>query len=252
MLTVPEIQEYLTRNNSIIIPLGGLEPLGDIGAIGIPGLCIDTIAREIACQCGTLVTPMLPFASSPLFKAFPGCVSMGSSGYENILSYICSGYVYQGFKRILLLQSVLMPDQALEMILKRLKKYSADAQIKLYSWQNDKLVVDFLQSESGVSAFERLEIGLLSLAGYIDKDAVRDISFTGVPDEVTLSQYKTWRKRGADPHKFRKLFPSGITSKKGVVPPSPDLGKKLFQYILNIMISEYSDFLKADTANAAQ
>jgi creatinine amidohydrolase/Fe(II)-dependent formamide hydrolase-like protein len=252
LLTISEIQEYLTRNNSLIIPLGGLEPLGEIGAVGIPGKCSDALATEIAYQCGSLVTPLLPFASSPLFKAFAGCVSMGSSGYENILSYICSGYIYQGFKRILLLQSALMPDQTLEMILKRLKKYSAGAQVKLYNWQNDKRIISFMQSEAGASSFERLEIGMLSLAGYFDKEYVREKSFSGAPEELTLSQYKTWRKRGADPHKFRKLFPSGITSKKGPVLPSSDLGKKLFQYILNMMISEYSDFLKADTADAAQ
>jgi creatinine amidohydrolase/Fe(II)-dependent formamide hydrolase-like protein len=252
MLSISEIGEYLTVNQSLIIPLGGLEPFGDTGTVGIPGMCSDALAIQLALQCNSLVAPMLPFASSPLFKAFPGCVSMGSGGYENVLSYLCSGFLYQGFKRVLFLQSAVMPDNALTGVLRRLEKYKNTGEIKLFSWQNDKRIIDFLQKESATVSFERLETGMLSLAAFIDPEHLRDIPYSGASAEITQAQYKTWRKRGADPHKFKKLFPSGITSKKDSIQPSSDLGNRLFQYILKCMISDYSEFLKPDTINAAQ
>lgn len=251
-LSLSEIEEYLTTNQSIIVPLGGLEPFGSSGAIGIPGLCSDTLAATLAGTCNSLAAPLLPFASSPLFRSFPGCVSFGSSGYENVLSYLCRGFLYQGFKRVLLVHSALMPDHALISVLKRVEMYNNEGEIKLCSWQNDKRIIEFLKTESAASNLERLETGLLSLAAFIEPEYLRSSEFSGASGDITQAQYRSWRKRGADPDKFRKLFPSGLTSKKDSIQPSSNLGNRLFQYILNCMISDYSDFLKPDTVNVAQ
>ncbi|HEX2957901.1 MAG TPA: creatininase family protein [Chitinispirillaceae bacterium] len=252
LLSTTEIENYLHNNQSLIIPLGGLEPFGCIGAIGIPGMCSDSLAVELAVQCGSLVAPMLPYASSPLFKAFHGCVSMGSSGYEVILSSICNSFIYQGFKKILLLQSSLMPDDALGLVLKRVKNSRNSGDVQLYNWQVDQRILTFLKKESGAESFERLEQAQIHLATYINKEYIRSDDFAGGGSQVTSQQYKTWKKRGADPHKYRKLFPSGISAKIGSGNLSSDLGKRLFQYILECMIKDYSEFLKAGAADAAQ
>lgn len=250
LLTISDIENYLLKNQSLILPLGGLEPLGSTGVIGISGVCSDSLAVELAAKCGSLVAPMLPYASSPLFKAFPGCVAMGSSGFETILSSICNSFMYQGFKKILLLQSSLMPDDSVAAVLKRISCNGGE--VRLCNWQSDKRVVAFLKKESGAESFERLEHAQLLLASYISKEYIRNEAFSGSGNLVTLQQYKTWKKRGADPHKYRKLFPSGISSTKGDENLSSDLGKKLFQCILDYMIIDYSGFLKAGGADAAQ
>jgi hypothetical protein len=250
LLSITNIENYLLKNQSLIIPLGGLEPLGSIGAIGISGMCSDMLAVQLADHCSCLVAPMLPYASSPLFKAFPGCVAMGSSGFEMILSNICSSFIYQGFKKILLLQSSQMPDEASVRVLKRTSRIGGE--VRLYNWQSDARVVAFLKKESGVESFERLEGAQLHLASYINKDYLRSGAVTDCGGQVTSQQYKTWKKRGADPHKYQKLFPSGISSTKVDENLSSDLGKKLFQYILDCMTTDYSGFLKAGATNAAQ
>jgi creatinine amidohydrolase/Fe(II)-dependent formamide hydrolase-like protein len=251
-LSLSEIETYLSTNQSIIIPLGGLEPFGVSGAIGIPGMCSDALAVEIAVTCNSLTAPLLPFASSPLFRSFPGCVSLGSSGYENVLSYLCRGFLYQGFKRVLLLHSALMPDDTLTGVLKRMEHYKNDGIIKLYSWKKDMRIIEFLKKESAASELERQETGLLSLAAFIEPQSPGSSVFSGASGDIKQAQYRTWRKRGADPEKFKKLFPTGLTSKKDTVQPSSDLGNRLFQYILNCMISDYSDFLKPDSVDVSK
>lgn len=252
LLTIAEIESYLQKNQSLIIPLGGLEPLGCTGAIGISGMCSESLAVKLADHCSSLVAPMLPYASSPLFKAFPGCVVMGSSGYETILSSVCNSFIYQGFKRILLLQSSLMPDDSVAAVLKRVKNFGNGGEVRLYNWQSDARVVAFLKKESTAESFDRLEHAQLHLASYINNESIRSEACTGSESPVTSQQYKTWKKRGADPHKYRKLFPSGISSTKGDENLSSDLGKKLFQYILDYMITDYSEFLKVGATDAAQ
>jgi hypothetical protein len=252
LLTIADIENYLLRSQSLIIPLGGLEPLGSAGAIGISGMCSDTLAVKLADRCGSLVAPMLPYASSPLFKAFPGCVAMGSSGFETILSSICNSFIYQGFKKILLLKSSLMPDESVAAVLKRVKNSPNGGEVRLYNWQSDTRVVAFLKKESAAESFDRLEYAQLHLASYLNQGCIRSEACSGSAIQVTPQQYKTWKKRGADPHKFRKLFPSGISSTKGDENLSSDLGKNLFQYILDCMITDYSEFLKVSGTDAAQ
>jgi hypothetical protein len=252
LLTIADVEKYLLKNQSLIIPLGGLEPLGSTGAIGISGMCGDTLAVQLAKCCDSLVAPLLPYASSPLFKAFPGCVAMGSSGYETVLSSICKSFIYQGFKKILLLQSSLMPDDSVAAALKRVKSARNGGDVRLYNWQADPRIVTFMKKEAGIEAFERLEHAQLLLASYINGECIRSGVFAGGGSQPTVPQYKTWKKRGADPHKYRKLFPSGISSTKGDKNLSSDLGKKLFQYILDCMIEDYSGFLKVSATDAAQ
>jgi creatinine amidohydrolase/Fe(II)-dependent formamide hydrolase-like protein len=250
-LSIEEIRLRQEKNQSLVVPLSGLEPFGSVGVSGIPGICSEALAYQLARRCASLVAPLIPYASSPAFKAFPGCVSIGSRVYENMLLNLCESWNFQGFKRILLINSAFMPDHALERALKRLEGLPENGAVRLFSWQSDKRVREKILSETGLPAFDRFEFSLLSIAFYIDKESIRDIRIDRGGVRVTLDEYKRWKKRGADPEKYRKLFKDGISSEGTERVIDKDLGKILFRYILDCMFKDFSSFLQADSFNAA-
>ena len=250
-LSVEEIRLWQEKNKSLIVPLGGLEPFGTMGATGIPGICAEALAQALARAYGSLVAPLIPFASSPVFKAFPGCVSIGSRGYENIILNLCESWNYQGFEKILLINSAFMPDRALEMALKRLEKLHGKGEVRLYSWQNDTRVKEMIRNETDFSVLDRFEYARLSMALHIDRESVRNVQVGWSGAGATKEDYNRWKKRGADPEKYRKLFKDGVSSPCTESGIDIDLGKKIFGYILKRMVENYSSFLQTDSSNVA-
>jgi hypothetical protein len=88
-----------------------------------------------------------------------------------------------------------------------------------------------------------------SLGAYLYPQNIKPVHIDQSVSLPPVDQFKTWQKRGKDPQKFRKLFPSASTSEiadKFTL----QLGEEFFGFILNILEKEYTPFLIA-SKNAA-
>jgi len=92
-----EVEDYLKKCQSIIIPTGSNEQHGPMGVIGTDALCAQTIARAAGEKASVLVAPTLAYTPAPFNLAFPGTVSVSAETFEQLVTEIVASLASQGF-----------------------------------------------------------------------------------------------------------------------------------------------------------
>lgn len=237
-----EISHHLRNCPSLIIPVGGMEPIGSYGATGIVTRCSEQLAEALSSKLRVLTAPPVCYSYSLSFKSFEGCAGVNFRTFSNLILELCKDWIFQGFKHILLINTASGNDESIQLAIKRLN--CSCEFVKCFSFQTDSRVQSFVkQYKSGVE-FGRSEFSILSLAQYLFPNLVtknRDWVSNHLPDQ---KQYETWKKRGKDPQKFRKLFPLGSTSEIAGE-NSMDFGRELFSFVEALLENEFSPFLIA-------
>ena len=99
-LTWPEIQNYLKKSTTIIIPIGSTEQHGPTGAIGTDALTAEAIANRVAQETNTIVAPVISYGMAQHHLAFPGTMSLKPSTFQLMLQDLIFSLVSNGFERI--------------------------------------------------------------------------------------------------------------------------------------------------------
>jgi creatinine amidohydrolase len=94
-----QIEEYLRRDDRIVLPTGSTEQHGYL-SLGTDAILAERVAAEAAEPLGIPVLPVLPFGMAPYFAAFPGSMSLRITTYIEVLRDLLDGLVDQGFRRI--------------------------------------------------------------------------------------------------------------------------------------------------------
>jgi creatinine amidohydrolase len=96
-----QVEEYLTRDDRCVLPLGSTEQHAYLS------LCVDSflaerVAVEAAEPLGVPVFPVVPYGLSPYFAAYPGSVSLRVATYASLVRDILDSLAGHGFRRILI------------------------------------------------------------------------------------------------------------------------------------------------------
>jgi creatinine amidohydrolase len=94
-----QIEEYLRRDDRIVLPTGSTEQHGYL-SLGTDAILAERVSVEAAEPLGVPVLPALPFGMAPYWMAFPGSVSLRLSTYTEVLRDLLDGLEAQGFRRI--------------------------------------------------------------------------------------------------------------------------------------------------------
>jgi creatinine amidohydrolase len=94
-----QIEEYLRRDDRIVLPTGSTEQHGYL-SLGTDAILAERVAAEAAEPLGIPVLPVLPFGMAPYFAAFPGSMSLRITTYIEVLRDLLNGLAAQGFRRI--------------------------------------------------------------------------------------------------------------------------------------------------------
>jgi creatinine amidohydrolase len=94
-----QIEEYLTHDDRIVLPIGSTEQHGFL-SLGTDALCAERVAVEAAEPLGVPVLPVMPFGMAPYFTAYPGSMSLRLSTYIEVLRDLLDTLALQGFRRI--------------------------------------------------------------------------------------------------------------------------------------------------------
>jgi len=224
-LTFGQVSELLAARPSVILPLGGCEPFGDIGPIGIETLCVERIAAEVSTKCDILVAPTLPFGCSTPFISFPGAAGLKPRTFTNMLFEIMHAYVLQGTKNIFLISAAPFNEApALEAVGRINKKYNG---INAVLFDINTIIRTNVDHNT-----DRADMALLSMAAYLEPANINTSGININRKSVTPDQYRTWKKRGADPQKLRKLFPDGLLQDLSTTEITPERGKEIFDRVV--------------------
>ena len=104
-MTVPEVQDFLTRSDMVIIPVASLEQHGLHLPIGTDYLTGVERAKLIAQQADVLVAPILLPGQSPYHMGFEGTVTLPSTLIQEVYVEAARSLMRHGFKRFLILNS---------------------------------------------------------------------------------------------------------------------------------------------------
>lgn len=96
-----QIEDYLERDDRVLMPLGSTEQHGYL-SLGVDAILCERAAAEAAEPDGVPVLPALPFGLTPTFTAFPGTINLQESTYRSLVCDLLDGLRDQGFRRILL------------------------------------------------------------------------------------------------------------------------------------------------------
>ena len=98
-----EVEAYLEKNDTIIIPVGSLENHGLHMPLGTDFLIPDQIAKLIHERSPILIAPTLNYGATDDLLGFPGTVSIGTEGLIALLRTICDQLYRYGFRHFLIL-----------------------------------------------------------------------------------------------------------------------------------------------------
>jgi creatinine amidohydrolase len=94
-----QIEDYLGRDDRIVLPTGSTEQHGFL-SLGTDAILAERVAVEAAEPLGIPVLPVLPFGMAPYFAAFPGSMSLRISTYIEVVRDLLDCLAGQGFRRI--------------------------------------------------------------------------------------------------------------------------------------------------------
>lgn len=104
-MTVPEVQDLLTRSDMVIIPVASLEQHGHHLPIGTDYLNGVERAKRIAQRADVLVAPILLPGQSPYHMGFEGTITLPSTLIQEVYVESAKSLMRHGFKRFLLLNA---------------------------------------------------------------------------------------------------------------------------------------------------
>lgn len=243
-LTFKEIEQEIQRCPSIIIPLGGTEPLGESISLGCASICAERLSLSLSACLKVLTAPLFAYSCSTAYRAFGGTAGLKQHTFVNAIIDICRDWQSQGFKSILLIDLIADNLEPLADALSRLNGNSL-FRVKAFSLHSNKRVKDYVSKITSGVEFGRAEFAVRFLTAYFKNEQEELLSSKQIP-LPNADQFETWRKRGKDPQKFRKLFPSASTSSL----TSQNLsgcGKEIFNFIMNLLVETYSSFLIPNT-----
>ena len=104
-MTRPEVEDFLTRSDMVIIPVAALEQHGTHLPIGTDYLNGLERAKRLALRTDVLVVPILFPGQSPYHMGFAGTVTLPSTLVQEVYVESVKSLIRHGFKRFLILNA---------------------------------------------------------------------------------------------------------------------------------------------------
>lgn len=98
-----EVEQYLQKSDTVLIPLGSLENHGLHLPLGTDFLIPDKIAALLDGRSDILIAPTVNYGATDDLSGFPGTVSIGTEGLIHLLKAICDQFYRYGFRHFLIL-----------------------------------------------------------------------------------------------------------------------------------------------------
>lgn len=102
-LTWQDVDNYLKKNDIVIIPAGSTEEHGPAGPLGVDSYAAIALAEDAAKKANVLLTPPIWFGDSSHHMAFPGTISLRPSTLMEVIKDVARSLAKHGFRKILII-----------------------------------------------------------------------------------------------------------------------------------------------------
>ena len=127
-----EVEEYLKKENRILLVLGATEQHGYLSVttdVSIP----LALAESASAQSGVVIAPPLNFGISPYFLDYPGTISLRASTFMDVVEDILRSLYHQGFRRFVILNGHGGNDAARSRVIELANELDG-LKVSWYSW----------------------------------------------------------------------------------------------------------------------
>lgn len=104
-MTIPEVEDFLTKSDLIIIPIGALEQHSSHLPIGTDFINGVELSKLIAQERDIIVAPVLMAGQSPYHMAFAGTITLSAETIFKVHMETVESLIKHGFKRFILMNS---------------------------------------------------------------------------------------------------------------------------------------------------
>lgn len=251
-LTWPEVNEAVSMNKVILLPVGTTEQHG-------PHLPLDVdnvIARELCLEAGRrapekiLVAPLIPYGFNIHAMDFPGTLHVAYDHFVEFCLDVCKSFSYHGFKRIIIVNGHGSNTQLVEFAGRR-TILETDALVASFMWWSLLRVdPDFINSFR-----ESVFPGGAGHAGEVETSVYLHLFGEKVQMDKAEDEIVWYNKKGATGYQWGDAFGAGPVTivewastfmKKGVFgQPSlatAEKGKKIFEEAVKRLIEFTTEF----------
>ncbi len=102
-MTNPEVQAFLEKHHTVIVPTGATEQHGPHGPLLTDVYIPQEVARRVAPQVGAVIAPPINYALSYPHTGFTGLVTLKIPTFMALIGDLCESFAKSGFKRIVFL-----------------------------------------------------------------------------------------------------------------------------------------------------
>ena len=134
------LEEYLTGDDRIVLPLGSTEQHGYL-SLGTDNILGEQVSLEAAEPLGVPVLPVLPYGLTPAFAAFPGSPSLRFETLIAVLRDVLDSLYEQGFRRFLVVNAH-GGNAPVSGLIREWAAAHPDAQAIFHNWWNGPKVLE--------------------------------------------------------------------------------------------------------------
>ena len=96
----PEVEAYLAKSKTILIPIGSTEQHGPNGLLGTDALCAELLGRRAGKEAGIMVAPVFNVGQAQHHMAFAGTITLRPSTMIAAMVDWARSLVHHGFERL--------------------------------------------------------------------------------------------------------------------------------------------------------
>lgn len=234
-LSFASIEAALVEEPTIVLPIGGLEPIGNAAPLGCSNLVTRALTVSLAERTGLLFAPLVAYGCTTPYREFPGVASLKVDTLANTIYGITHSWKCQGLKRVVILDGLWDNAGAVDEAVRKIGKLRGEVEIVVLRWQTMPAIRTYMARHGGDKPGLRAEHGLLSMASYLDPRIEPGYPSSAI--NLKTEAVSSWRRRSRDPAQFRKLCPDARTS-PAEAPCDSEYGRLLLGRIVDAFCEE--------------
>ena len=104
-LSWTEVRDVAATDPVVLLPIGAVEQHGPHLPVHEDSIVAEWVADQLAQRNGYLVAPALHYGHSPMFRGYPGNLSLSAETLRTVTYEILEALVQSGFRRIVLVDN---------------------------------------------------------------------------------------------------------------------------------------------------